>query len=96
VEELTALLTLQTAVAKSRAFVRVALNCGAAFLEELLATLLQSERVLQCFFTDGALLRNPQEASVLVRVCVCCTHSLAYSLVDYHLLPHLLTHLLTR
>jgi len=66
VEELAAILALQTSVAKSRAFLRLALNSGRGYLEEVLTSLLQSERLLKFFFRDRALLRRPQEASVLI------------------------------
>jgi hypothetical protein len=60
------LLALQTAVAKSRAFVRLALNCGGGCLEEVLGALLHGPSRLAFFFHDSALLRTDKDAAVLV------------------------------
>jgi hypothetical protein len=83
VQELAALLTLQTAVGKSRGFVRLALNSGGICLEEVLGAMLRNASLLQFFYHDSSLLRKPSESAVLVRegrTRRSLTHSLTHSL----------------
>ncbi len=57
---------LQTAIAKSRGFIRASLNAGGNTLENVIVHITQNKQLLSFFYNDNALLRQSQDVSVLV------------------------------